>query len=59
MGLRYPGATPEFRVLEKLNGTQVLQVRYINETQRYTSRWEEIPIVKEETLNGNQSRTEA
>lgn len=56
---RYPGSTPEFRILKKLNGTQVLQVRYLNETQRYTSRWEEIPIIKEETLNGEQSRTEA
>lgn len=53
----YPGSTPEFRVLEKLDGTQVFQVRYVNETQKYVSRWEEIPIVKEEILDGNQSRT--
>lgn len=55
---RYPGATPEFRILKKLDGTQVLQVRYLNETQKYTSRWQDIPIVKEEILNGDQSRTQ-
>lgn len=59
MSVRYPGATPEFRIVEKQDGTKILQVRYLNDTTRYTSRWEEIPIVKEETLNGNQSRTEA
>lgn len=53
----YPGSTPEFRILEKLDGTQALQIRYLNETQKYVSRWTEIPIVKEETLNGNQDRT--
>lgn len=57
MGLLYPGSTPEFRVLEKLNGVQVLQVRYVNETQKYVSRWQDIPVIKEETLDGNQSRT--
>jgi hypothetical protein len=55
MAVRYPGATPEFRILEKQNGTTVFQVRYVNETQKYTSRWEEIPVIKEETLNGSSS----
>lgn len=56
MAVIYPGSTPEFRILEKLNGIQVLQIRYVNETQKYVSRWEEIPVIKEETLDGNQSR---
>lgn len=53
----YPGSTPEFRILEKIDGTQVLQVRYVNETQRYVGRWQEIPTIKEEILNGSESRT--
>lgn len=56
MKLLYPGSTPEFRILKKIDGTQVLQIRYVNEAQKYTSRWQEIPTVKEEDLNGNQSR---
>lgn len=54
----YFQSTPEFRILKKLNETQVLQVRYINEVEKYTSRWQDIPIVKEEILNGDQSRTQ-
>lgn len=45
----YPGATPEFRFLEKLDGTRVLQVRYINIAVGYTSKWQDVPLVKEET----------
>jgi hypothetical protein len=57
MAVRYPGATPEFRILEKQDGTKVFQVRYLNEAQKYTSRWEEVPVIKEEMLNGNSSTT--
>lgn len=57
MSVVYPGSTPEFRTLEKLDGTQVLQIRYVNETQKYVSRWQDIPTVKEEMLNGNESRS--
>jgi hypothetical protein len=53
MKLLYPGSTPEFRIFKKLDGTQVLQVRYVNETQKYVSRWQDIPIIEEEVLNGN------
>jgi hypothetical protein len=49
----YPGATPEFRVL-KQNGEQTLQVRYINITQGYTSKWQNVPVVEiEETVESN------
>jgi hypothetical protein len=55
MAVRYPGATPEFRIIEKQDGTKVFQVRYLNETTKYTSRWEEIPVIKEEIVNGDSS----
>jgi hypothetical protein len=45
----YPGATPEFRILVKQDDTQEFQVRYINISQGYTSKWQVIPVVKEET----------
>lgn len=43
----YPGSTPEFRVLVKADSSQVLQVRYVNMTQGYTGKWQDIPVVKE------------
>ena len=47
MSKLYPGATPEFRFLEKPDGTRILQVRYINITVGYTSKWQDVPLVKE------------
>jgi hypothetical protein len=44
----YPGSSPEFRILKKQNGESVLQVRYINITQGYTSKWQAVPVVEEE-----------
>jgi hypothetical protein len=44
----YPGSTPEFRILKIVNGESVLQVRYINITQGYTSKWQAVPVVEEE-----------
>ena len=43
----YPGSVPEFRMLVKAEGTQVLQVRYINTTVGYTGKWQDIPVVQE------------
>lgn len=43
----YPGSVPEFRVLVKADGSQVLQVRYVNMTQGYIGKWQDIPAVKE------------
>ncbi len=43
----YFNSAPEFRIFVKQNGTQELQVRYINEAQGYTSKWQSIPIVYE------------
>jgi hypothetical protein len=44
----YPNSTPEFRILKTINGDAVLQVRYINEAQGYTSKWQAVPVVEEE-----------
>lgn len=46
----YPNSTPEFRVLVKLDNTQVLQVRYINQAQGYIGKWQDIKVEYE---NGN------
>jgi hypothetical protein len=44
----YPGATPEIRILVKQDGTQSLQVRYVNITQGYVGKWHDAPVVIEE-----------
>lgn len=43
----YPGSTPEFRIFIKEDGTQELQLRYINSTHGYTGKWQNVPIVYE------------
>jgi len=43
----YPDSVPEFRVLVKIDGAQVFQVRYINTPMGYTGQWQDIPMVKE------------
>lgn len=40
----YPNSTPEFRVLVKQDGTQELQVRYINDAQGYKGKWQQIKV---------------
>ena len=40
----YPNSTPEFRVLVKKNGTQEIQIRYINIAQGYTGKWQSIKV---------------
>lgn len=49
----YPGATPEFRIYVNKNQTQELQVRYINITQGYKTKWQAIPIIYECEINKN------
>ena len=44
----YPNSIPEFRILEKNNGTQEFQVRYINIAQGYVGKWTSIKIEKED-----------
>jgi hypothetical protein len=43
----YPNSVPEFRVLVKLDGSQVMQVRYVNIQMGYTGSWMDIPKVME------------
>lgn len=52
----YPNSSPEFRILEKEDGTTVTQVRYINIPQGYTSKWMDIKMEKE---NGTSNITNA
>jgi hypothetical protein len=52
----YPNSTPEFRMLQKENGTMVMQVRYINAPMGYTGKWTD---VKTEKQNDNTHKTEA
>jgi hypothetical protein len=46
----YPNSTPEFRVLIKKDGTQELQIRYINTVQGYTGKWQAIQVVYENEI---------
>lgn len=43
----YPGSVPEFRMLLKADGAQVMQVRYINTPMGYTGKWQDVPVVHE------------
>lgn len=45
--LIYPGCTPDFRILERSDGVQVLQVRQVNHTYGYASKWQDVPVIKE------------
>jgi hypothetical protein len=48
----YPNSSPEFRILVKQDGTQEFQVRYHNQSQGYTSKWQPIKIEYEsDTVN--------
>jgi hypothetical protein len=43
----YPNSTPEFRALQKEDGTMVMQVRYINAPSGYTGKWMDVKTEKE------------
>jgi hypothetical protein len=44
----YPNSTPEFRMLQKEDGTMVMQVRYICAPQGYTGKWLDVKTEKED-----------
>ena len=46
-GQIYPGSVPEFRTLQKNDGTIAMQVRYINAPMGYTSKWMDVKTEKE------------
>jgi len=52
----YPNSTPEFRMLQKEDGTMVMQVRYICAPQGYTGKWMDI---KTEQENGQTNTASA
>ena len=52
----YPNSTPEFRMLQKEDGTMAMQVRYINSAMGYTGKWMD---VKTETENGTSNNANA
>ena len=43
----YPNSTPEFRMLQKEDGTMAMQVRYINSAMGYTGKWMDVQSEKE------------
>jgi hypothetical protein len=49
--LIYFNSTPEFRLLQKNDGLQILQVRYINQAQGYTGLWQNVPVIKEDDVD--------
>ena len=49
----YPNSTPEFRTLQKENGTIVMQVRYINAQMGYTGKWIDVKAQKENGTSNN------
>ena len=52
----YPNSSPEFRTLQKEDGTMVMQVRYINAPMGYTGKWMDMKTEKE---NGTSNSTNA
>ena len=43
----YPNSSPEFRTLQKTDGTMEMQVRYINAPMGYISKWMPVQMEKE------------
>jgi hypothetical protein len=49
----YPGSTPEFRMVQKDDGTMAMQVRYIASQYGYTGMWMDVKTEKENDTNSN------
>lgn len=47
-GRIYPNSVPEFRHLQKSDGTIEMQVRYLNTAMGYTGKWMAVQTEKEE-----------
>ena len=43
----YPNSTPEFRHVQKLDGTTEMQVRYLNTMMNYIGKWMPVSTVNE------------
>lgn len=54
----YPNSTPEFRNLQKLDGTTEMQVRYLNAQVGYIGKWMPVKTEQEQLQNfGSNVRT--
>ena len=43
----YPNSTPEFRTLQKADGTIEMQIRYLNRSMNYVGKWMPVQTEKE------------
>jgi hypothetical protein len=50
-GRIYPGSVPEFKMVQKTDGTMEMQVRYINSAMGYTGKWMAVQTEKEEATH--------
>jgi len=48
-GRIYPQSVPEFRTMQKADGTMEMQVRYVNAQMGYTGKWMPVNTVQEDT----------
>jgi hypothetical protein len=48
-GRIYPNSVPEFRTLQKQDGTLEMQVRYRNDAMGYLGKWMPVQTEKEES----------
>jgi hypothetical protein len=55
-GRIYPNSSPEFRHLQKNDGTVEMQIRYINQPMNYISKW---MLIQTEKENDNTSQSKA
>ena len=46
----YPNSVPEFRILRRSDGTQRLQIRYVNIMVGYRGGWADVPVVDENLI---------
>jgi hypothetical protein len=51
-GRIYPQSVPEFRHLQKSDGTMEMQVRYINSGMGYMGKWMPVNTVQETSGEG-------
>lgn len=47
-GRPYPGSVPEFKMVQKSDGTIEMQVRYRNDAMGYLGKWMPVQTEKEE-----------
>jgi hypothetical protein len=50
-GRIYPQSVPEFRHLQKTDGTVEMQVRYLNAQMGYTGKWMPVKTEQEQLQN--------